>query len=91
MFNTTLNSSLKTVQNCVHVVGVSFQQGHFSTGKDYEIRKKSSCRKMTRVLFQRILVSVFNVKKHSQINIQRLNITPGQFLTWVNVFRYTCK
>lgn len=43
MFNTTLNSSLKTVQNCVHVVGVSFQQGHFSTGKDYEIRKKSSC------------------------------------------------
>lgn len=41
----TANSSLKTVQNCV--VGVSFQQGHFSTGKDYEIRKKSSCRKMT--------------------------------------------
>lgn len=47
MFNTTLISSLKTVQNCVHEVGVSFQQGLFSTGKDYEIRKKSSCWKMT--------------------------------------------
>lgn len=35
----TANSSLKTVQNCV--IWVSFQQGHFSTGKDYEIRKKN--------------------------------------------------
>lgn len=68
MFNTTLNSSLKTVQNCVHVVGVSFQQGHFSTGKDYEIRKKSSSWKMTPGIISTTFVSVFNVKKHSRVS-----------------------